>query len=140
MNVPKLHHYVPRFYLNRFTDQNERFWVWDKSTEKSFQTNPYGVAAQNHFYRIPEFIGTELDPLFLERNLAEVEGKAAQITQNSNVMAITSSRVSKHSPCTRSFLKPPNQLSVGALSQQLPLRLIEQIMLYSLRLACHAWL
>lgn len=82
MNAPKLHHYVPRFYLKRFTDQSERFWVWDKSTEKSFQTNPYGVAAEKHFYLVPEFIGTEHDPLFLERNLAELEGKAAQITQN----------------------------------------------------------
>ena len=33
---------------------------------------------------------------------------------------------------SRSFLKLLNQLSVGALSQQLPLRLIEQIMLYFL--------
>lgn len=28
-------------------------------------------------------------------------------------------------PCTRSFLKLLNQLSVGALSQQVPFRLIE---------------
>ena len=34
-------------------------------------------------------------------------------------------------PCTRSFLKLLNQLSVGALSQQLPLRLMEQRMPYS---------
>jgi hypothetical protein len=81
MNVPILHHYVPRFYLKRFADQQGRFWVWEKSTQKVFQTNPYGVAAEKHFYRVPDFIGTEVDPLFLERELAELEGKAAQITQ-----------------------------------------------------------
>jgi hypothetical protein len=35
-------------------------------------------------------------------------------------------------------LKLPNQLSVGALSQQFPLRLIEQVMPYSARLAWNA--
>ena len=81
MNTPKLHHYVPRFYLKQFTDQKERFWVWDKSTKKVFQTNPYKVAAEKHFYRVPEFISTDHEPLFLERDLSELEGNAAQIVQ-----------------------------------------------------------
>ena len=36
---------------------------------------------------------------------------------------------------TRSFLKLLNQLSVGALSQQFPLRLIEQVIPYALSLS-----
>src|SRR3954471_2565340 len=43
-------------------------------------------------------------------------------------------------PCTRSFFKLLNQLSLGALSQQLPLRLIEAVMPYSPSLAHMVWL
>ncbi len=82
MNAPKLHHYVPRFYLARFTDDRGLFWCWDKGTRKTFQNNPYGVAAETHFYRIPEFIGTATDPLVLERDLANLEARAAEITRD----------------------------------------------------------
>lgn len=80
MTSPKLHHYVPRFYLARFAVQNDHFWVWDKHTEKVFQTKPYAVAAEKHFYRVPDLIGTEHDPLFLERELSELERSASRIT------------------------------------------------------------
>ncbi|MCL1489937.1 MAG: DUF4238 domain-containing protein [Pseudanabaena sp. Salubria-1] len=73
MSSPKLHHYVPRFYLKQFADKKECFWVWNKNTKKVFKGNPYGVAAEQHFYRVPEFIGSEYDPLFLEHNLSKLE-------------------------------------------------------------------
>ena len=38
-------------------------------------------------------------------------------------------------PCSRSFLKRLNPLSVGALSQQFPFRLIGQVMPYALSLS-----
>lgn len=56
-----------------------------------------------------------------------------KISMYSNAVAVISSRVAKRHPCTRSFLKLLNPLSVGALSQQLPLRLIKQVMPYSMR-------
>lgn len=76
---PKLHHYVPRFYLRYFCDSSDRLWVWDKMSRKVYQTSPNGVAAQTHFYRVPEFIGSEVDPLFLEKGLSALEGDAAAI-------------------------------------------------------------
>jgi hypothetical protein len=82
VSVPKLHHYVPRFYLERFADASGRFWCWNKLTRAVFRTNPSGVAAENHFYRIPEFIGTDVDPLILEHDLAMLEGRAAEITRD----------------------------------------------------------
>jgi hypothetical protein len=80
MSVPKLHHYVPQFYLKRFTGKQGLFWVWDKKTQKIFHANPNGIAAETHFYRVPELIGTEHDPLFLERELSHLEETAARIT------------------------------------------------------------
>ena len=43
-------------------------------------------------------------------------------------------------PCIRSFWQLLHPLSVGALSQQLPCRLIEQVMPYALGLSGKAWL
>jgi hypothetical protein len=76
---PKLHHYVPQFYLRHFTDSG-RFWVFDKLKLTVFQTDPGNVAAETHFYRIPEFVGTERDPLILEKYFSEIEGAVATIT------------------------------------------------------------
>jgi Protein of unknown function (DUF4238) len=86
MSEPKLHHYVPRFYLKNFCDQSDRFWVWDKNSGKVFCTAPNKVAAGTHFYRVPQFIGTEIDPLFLEKDLASLEAKTAQILQTCSVL------------------------------------------------------
>ena len=84
MSDPKLHHYVPQFYLKCFSDQSDRIWVWDNVSNKVYRTSPKGVASQTHFYRIPEFIGTDIDPLFLEKDLADLEGKASNILHACN--------------------------------------------------------
>jgi hypothetical protein len=89
MSEPKLHHYVPRFYLKFFCDQSDRFWVWDKNSGKIFRAAPGKVAAGTHFYRVPQFIGTEVDPLFLEKDLASLEAKAAAILQTCAVLLDT---------------------------------------------------
>ena len=81
MSIPKLHHYVPQFYLKRFADANGHFYVWNKTTKNIFKSTPTGVAAEKYFYRVPEFIGTEVDPQFLEKDLAVLEGISAEITQ-----------------------------------------------------------
>jgi len=76
---PKLHHYVPQFYLRRFTEDGH-FWVFDKKTLRTFQADVRDVAAETHFYRIPEVAGTDADPLVFEKYFAEMEGAAATIT------------------------------------------------------------
>lgn len=76
---PKLHHYVPRFYLEHFCDARGKLWVWDKVSRRVYQASPNGVAAQTNFYRVPELVGTDEDPLFLEKSLAALEGDAADV-------------------------------------------------------------
>lgn len=39
------------------------------------------LAAERQFYTLPEFIGTEVDPLFLEKQFAQLEGEACNITR-----------------------------------------------------------
>ncbi len=80
MNTPKLHHYVPRFYLRRFLDKDQRLWVFDKVTQKIFQTIPESIAAETHFYRIPDLIDTEHDSLFLEKEFSALESVVSDVT------------------------------------------------------------
>jgi hypothetical protein len=77
---PKLHHYVPRFHLSRFANEHGQVWTFDKVTNKIFATGPMALAAERQFYTLPEFEGTDVDPLFLEKQFAELEGEAFNIT------------------------------------------------------------
>lgn len=79
MSEPKLHHYVPRFYLKNFLNNRSRLYVFDKTTDKIFPTTENSVAAENQFYRLPEPVPEGVDPLVIEKNLAAIESSAAII-------------------------------------------------------------
>jgi len=76
---PKLHHYVPQFYLKRFTEKG-RFWVFDKKAQRVFSAGPRDVAAQTYFYRTPLLENANADPLFLENELSRIESAASSTT------------------------------------------------------------
>lgn len=80
MGDPKLHHYVPRFHLRRFASERGYVFAFDKTTGKVFAASPRTLAAEMQFYKLPEFTGTGVDPLFLEKQFAEIEGEASNIT------------------------------------------------------------
>src|SRR5262249_39498542 len=80
MNVPKLHHYVPQFYLDRFVDENGTLWAWDKTRDESFPTKSRQVAAETHFYRMKELEEAGQDPQVIERQLSELETHISLIT------------------------------------------------------------
>jgi hypothetical protein len=71
---PKKQHYVPRFYLRRFTGQKGKLFAVNRPTGHSFRPSPEGVAAENFFNRI-EVEGTGSNEL--EKVLAEFEGEMA---------------------------------------------------------------
>jgi hypothetical protein len=80
MSEPKLHHYVPRFYLSRFTDTSGYLWIWDRDKDRIFRTKPSRVAAEKDFYRIAELAESGGDPLLMEKQFSHLEGEVAQIT------------------------------------------------------------
>jgi len=82
MNAPKLHHYVPKFYLSRFTDEAFRLWAWDKRTDRIFLTTPANIAAETNFYRFTDLSGTAKDPLLIERELAKIQAKLRPSPKN----------------------------------------------------------
>jgi hypothetical protein len=80
VNAPKLHHYVPQFYLRRFTDPSGQLWLWDRARDRVFRTRPNGVAAENNFYWHEELAALGHDPLVMEKQFSQLEGEVAQIT------------------------------------------------------------
>src|SRR6185437_3960879 len=81
MKEPKLHHYVPQFYLKRFTDPRDGLlWVWDKTSDRIFHANPINVAAEANFYTMQELAEAGHDPYTMEKQLSNVEGQMALVT------------------------------------------------------------
>jgi len=80
MTNPKLHHYVPQFYLRRFTNESGRLWLWEKGRDRIFTTRPNGVAAEKNFYRLPDLISRGNDPYTMEKQFSDLEGQASLIT------------------------------------------------------------
>lgn len=74
-----LHHFVPQFYLRRFTDSDGLLWVYDKDDDRVFSATPRSLAAERGFYTLPDFFP---DPALLERQFADLEERAALITQD----------------------------------------------------------
>jgi Protein of unknown function (DUF4238) len=79
MTEPKLHHYVPRFYLAQFLDANGKLWAYDKLTDRVFRTTPSKIAAEKQFYRLPDFVVAGNDPLSIEKALSKLESQASSI-------------------------------------------------------------
>jgi hypothetical protein len=80
MNAPKLHHYVPQFYLRRFIDTSGQLWLWERDRDRVFRTRTNGVAAENKFYWQEELAALGHDPLTIEKRFSQLEGEVAQIT------------------------------------------------------------
>jgi hypothetical protein len=80
MSEPKLHHYVPQFYLRRFTDESGRLWLWDRTQDRVFSARPESVAAERQFYRTDDLAKHGHDPLTMEKQFSYLEGEAARIT------------------------------------------------------------
>ncbi|WP_312640311.1 DUF4238 domain-containing protein [Hydrogenoanaerobacterium sp.] len=51
MTQPRNHHFVPQTYLRYFSASDERIGVFDKSTQKRFETATRNIAAKRDFYR-----------------------------------------------------------------------------------------
>lgn len=82
MSDAKHHHYVPRFYLSRFTNANRKLWVFDKQEDNVFSSSPNNLARQKKFYHLDELTEYGLDPLTLENQFADLECQVSNITND----------------------------------------------------------
>ena len=64
----KKQHYVPQFYLKRFSTDGHSVFVFDKFTQKVFRTNIANVASGRYFY---DFYADTAHELNIDAQLAE---------------------------------------------------------------------
>lgn len=86
--MQKRHHFVPRCYLENFTDDKGFVWVLD-TKDKIFNIKPENILVENHFYRITLKDGTK--SLVIENTLSEIESLYATIYRD---------KISKELPLT----------------------------------------
>ena len=75
MNQPRKHHYLPKFYLRRFSSDGKRLSQIEKSTGKNYICSLNDVASIKDFYRIET--GGKEDDFVLESFLSDIESKLA---------------------------------------------------------------
>jgi hypothetical protein len=75
--MKKKHHYVPRFYLNYFTDNKGFVFVYDKEDNKMFSAKPESIAFEKYYYTIEDETG-EADPELIEDLLSHIETYGGQ--------------------------------------------------------------
>jgi hypothetical protein len=80
VSQPKRHHYVPRFYLERFTSLSENgnpiLWVYDKNTIEPRAQTPLNTCVESGFYSFETSTGTDVE---IEKALALVESDAKEV-------------------------------------------------------------
>jgi len=81
LKSPRHHHYIPKFYLEGFTEgsNDEYLWVLDKQQKKQWKAKPENAAHQKDFYRI-EVPGVEPDAV--ENAFGKFENKAASVVKD----------------------------------------------------------
>jgi len=75
-STPKRHHYLPQFYLERFTKDGS-LWVYDRERKEYRSQTPINTAVITHYYKFIEENGTP--NVGLEAMLAEVEGETKNL-------------------------------------------------------------
>lgn len=74
MKKVKKQHYVPQFYLKRFTKDGNSLFVFDKIEKRIFETNMINVANERYFYDITWHGDlSTLDTQLIEKELARIE-------------------------------------------------------------------
>jgi hypothetical protein len=72
-NRSKKHHYLPRHYLNGFTNSDNSFFVYDKQKDKIFPASPDDAFFQNNLNTVVLPDGNSSD--FLEDLYADLENR-----------------------------------------------------------------
>lgn len=84
MKESRKHHYIPRFYLKGFTNENNQFFVYDKKENKMWQSNPENSFLENHRNTgvIEHFITKEISTSDIpETTLAYFDDRSAKVIE-----------------------------------------------------------
>ncbi|MCR5836800.1 MAG: DUF4238 domain-containing protein [Lachnospiraceae bacterium] len=76
-NIPIRHHYIPKFMLRPFADEEGYLQYYDINTQKIVKKLPEEIFVVSHLYR--DEINSPYDPVIIEKELARYEGEVAPI-------------------------------------------------------------
>ena len=71
----KKQHFVPQFLLRNFADKNEKLWIYEKSTGRSFPSGVANIGCDGYFYDDPEIAAVTGEAQFVEKALSRAEGR-----------------------------------------------------------------
>ena len=74
-------HYVPQFYLRRFSNQQSRIWCYDKKDDKVFEPHANKVALETDFYELESSPKVHVPANMIEKALSCHEGYWAPMFQ-----------------------------------------------------------
>ena len=73
MQNTRRQHYVPQFYLKKFSENGTSVFVFDKTTDSVFETNTHNIAQERYFFDLPQEVVKDKDPRVLEEVFSEME-------------------------------------------------------------------
>lgn len=81
-SAPKKQHYVPQYYLRRFSDDGDSLWVFNRKAGKTYKSRSEDVCERNYHYEMEarcqrSWHGRHLLPGKIEKKLSEIEGEQA---------------------------------------------------------------
>jgi hypothetical protein len=77
-NVPRKHHYVPKFYQKGFADAEGLLWVYDRARKTYHRLPPEVVCCERDFYSVkPE--GAPRDPRIESEYLSRIDAAGATV-------------------------------------------------------------
>jgi hypothetical protein len=79
MQKTKRQHYVPQFYLRRFSGNGDSVFVFDKASDSVFESNTLNIAQERYFFDLPKEAIENEDPQVLEQIFSEMEADYATL-------------------------------------------------------------
>jgi hypothetical protein len=78
-NEPKNHHFIPRFYLEKFTskDADQVVWTYDTKGNRAWARSPDNTAIEKHLYSVTMADGCHNTSI--EEHFSKIESKATPI-------------------------------------------------------------
>lgn len=83
-NTPKKQHYVPQYYLRRFSDDGDSLWVYNRKAGNTYKSRSEDVCERNYHYEMEtksqrSWHGRHLLPGKIERKLSSMEDEQARL-------------------------------------------------------------
>lgn len=83
-STPKKQHYVPQYYLRRFSDDGDSLWVYNRKVGKTYKSRSEDVCERNYHYEMEakcqrSWHGRHLLPGKIEKKLSQIEGEQSTL-------------------------------------------------------------